>query len=244
MCIMFLQHIKLNSLHVATVLLCVAFFYDIFFVFISPLLFQKSVMITVATSGGPPTADPAWCEKYPDDPNCQGGEPLPMLFTVPKLFDYQQGSSLLGLGDVVLPGLLLSFAARLDAAKTLLGVMRGGNGSATECGSEMRSLCRRGYYWATVVAYAVGLAMANAAVYIMQMGQPALLYLVPCVLGTMLFLAWQREEVADLWNGPKTIRNADYMVYPNEHAPLPVYEDDNTDIPMVPSALDEEVDTN
>jgi hypothetical protein len=70
------------------------------------------------------------------------------------------------------------------------------------------------------------------------------LYLVPCVLGTMLFLAWQREEVADLWNGPKTIRNADYMVYPNEHAPLPVYEDDNTDIPMVPSALDEEVDTN
>ena len=63
MCILFLQVIKLNSLKVASALLIVAFFYDIFFVFISPLIFTKSVMIDVATSGGPPTADPLWCEK-------------------------------------------------------------------------------------------------------------------------------------------------------------------------------------
>ena len=25
----------------------------------------KSIMIDVATGGGPPKADPAWCEKYP-----------------------------------------------------------------------------------------------------------------------------------------------------------------------------------
>ena len=83
-------------------LLIVAFFYDIFFVFVTPLIFSgKSVMITVATSGGPPTLDPAWCEKYPDDPGCQGGQPLPMLFQIPRLGDYQGGSSLLGLGDIV-----------------------------------------------------------------------------------------------------------------------------------------------
>jgi signal peptide peptidase-like protein 2B len=63
MCIMFLQVIKLNSLQVASALLIVAFFYDIFFVFVSPLIFSKSVMIDVATSGGPPTADELWCEK-------------------------------------------------------------------------------------------------------------------------------------------------------------------------------------
>jgi Signal peptide peptidase len=101
MCISFLAVIKLNSLKVAASLLIMAFFYDIFMVFISPLFFGKSVMITVATSGGPPTADPAWCEKYPDDANCQGGEPLPMLFQIPRLWDYQGGSSLLGLGDIV-----------------------------------------------------------------------------------------------------------------------------------------------
>merc|ERR1711865_1336671 len=103
-------------------------------VFITPLFFGKSVMITVATSGGPPTADPAWCEKYPDDVNCQGGEPLPMLFQIPRLWDYQGGSSLLGLGDIVLPGLLVSLAARLDAAKSLLGLMGGGNGAINSYG--------------------------------------------------------------------------------------------------------------
>ena len=73
MCIVFLGVIKLNSIKVATILLISAFCYDIFMVFITPYLFKgESVMITVATSGGPPKADPSWCEKYPDDVNCQG----------------------------------------------------------------------------------------------------------------------------------------------------------------------------
>ena len=112
MCILFLATMKLNSIKVASVLLTAAFFYDIFFVFVTPYLTKggKSIMVDVATSGGPPTADPLWCEKYPGDENCQGGDPLPMLFTIPRIFDYQGGSSMLGLGDIVLPGLLLSFA--------------------------------------------------------------------------------------------------------------------------------------
>jgi signal peptide peptidase-like protein 2B len=101
MCIVFLGLIQLNSIQVASILLIVAFVYDIFFVFVTPYLFEKSIMITVATSGGPPKADPLWCEKYPADVDCQGGDPLPMLLTFPRLFDYQGGSSLLGLGDIV-----------------------------------------------------------------------------------------------------------------------------------------------
>lgn len=47
MCIQFLEVIKLNSLKVAALLLVVAFFYDIFFVFVTPYLFKgKSIMIT------------------------------------------------------------------------------------------------------------------------------------------------------------------------------------------------------
>lgn len=102
MCIVFLSIIELNSIQVATILLIVAFFYDIFFVFVTPYLFKgESIMLTVATSGGPPKKDPLWCEKYPSDQDCQGGDPLPMLFAIPRLFDYQGGSSLLGLGDIV-----------------------------------------------------------------------------------------------------------------------------------------------
>jgi hypothetical protein len=49
LCVLFLGTIRLPSLRVASLLLCMAFFYDIFFVFISPLLFNESVMVKVAT---------------------------------------------------------------------------------------------------------------------------------------------------------------------------------------------------
>jgi signal peptide peptidase-like protein 2B len=54
MCILFLATMKLNSIKVASILLTAAFFYDIFFVFVTPLLTKggKSIMVDVATSGG------------------------------------------------------------------------------------------------------------------------------------------------------------------------------------------------
>ena len=225
MCIMFLSIIKLNSIRVASILLMVAFFYDIFFVFVTPLLFKgESIMITVATSGGPPKADPSWCEKYPDDGNCQGGDPLPMLLTVPRFEDYQGGASLLGLGDIVLPGLLLSFAARLDAAMKLVVTAR----RSSHC-------C---YFGPLIVAYAVGLMMANVAVYWMNMGQPALLYLVPCCLGTMCWLGWKRGELTGLWHGPKVLVTADTMMYGG----LPTEE--GLEAPMAQSSVEEDNDDN
>jgi len=214
-CVTFLKTMKINALKVATVLLGVAFFYDIFFVFVTPYIFKgKSIMVTVATSGGPPTKDPSWCEKYPNDPGCQGGDPLPMLFTVPRFGDYQGGSSLLGLGDIVLPGLLLSFAARLDEAKKFVGLRVGGRGTlrsnAQQCMPDARSpFCVKGYFIPTVIAYAIGLLMANVAVYVMEMGQPALLYLVPLTVGTIAFLGFRQGELKDLWEGPRVLRAAE-----------------------------------
>jgi signal peptide peptidase-like protein 2B len=232
----FLQVIKVNSLKVAVFLLGGAFVYDIFFVFVSPFFFKESVMITVATSGGPPTADPAWCERYPTDKGCLGGQPLPMLFTIPRMFDYQGGSSLLGLGDIVIPGLLLSFAARFDAAKSLLVILGGGNGrlQAVPCpekgGCGRCRLCASGYYPLVAFSYAVGLFMANAAVYLMRMGQPALLYIVPCTLATMIFLGWRRRELDDLWEGPVAIRTADDILFgqqaPDNSGRQPIVQDD------------------
>jgi signal peptide peptidase-like protein 2B len=175
-----------------------------------------------------------------------------MLLTMPRLLDYQGGSNLLGLGDIVLPGLLISFAARFDAAKSLLGIMGGGNGTLTNNCPERKycansRLCAGGYFWPQVVAYAIGLLMANTAVYVMRMGQPALLYLVPCCLGTFCALAWRRGEFADLWEGPKAIRAAETIVYgedgagqpPSGHAPI-FPEGGGMDVPVVPSAMDDD----
>ena len=101
----------LYDIKVGAVLLIVAFFYDIFFVFITLLLTNhgKSIVVNVAKSGGFPKADPSWCEKYPFSADCKGGDPLPVLFADPRIGNYQGGCSMLGLGDIVLPGLLLSF---------------------------------------------------------------------------------------------------------------------------------------
>jgi signal peptide peptidase-like protein 2B len=76
------------------VLLSCAFFYDIFWVFVSPLIFQESVMIVVARG---------------DKSN---GEGIPMLLKVPRLYDPWGGYSIIGFGDILLPGLLVSFCLR------------------------------------------------------------------------------------------------------------------------------------
>jgi len=246
-CVTFMGLIQLNSIQVASILLIVAFFYDIFFVFITPYIFKgRSVMIEVATSGGPPKADALWCEKYPLDPDCKGGDPMPMLFSVPRLFDYQGGAAMLGLGDIVLPGLLISFAARLDAARLVCALYsaikrndanaqsRSQGESTTEQEialpppmSTWRALLFGGYgyyFVPLVIAYTVGLFMANTAVYVFEMGQPALLYLVPCTLGTMAYKGSKRNELMLLWNGPKVLRQADYICY-GSSSPTPVSVD-------------------
>ncbi|GMF14295.1 unnamed protein product [Phytophthora lilii] len=120
-CLVFLRTARLPNLKVATVLLVLVFMYDIFMVFISPYIFKESVMIKVATGGAQSTAtggvSSGYCLRYPTDTkhNCRS-ESMPILLRVPKILDWRAGTSLLGLGDIVLPGLLLVFCARYDYA--------------------------------------------------------------------------------------------------------------------------------
>lgn len=216
LCSAFLKTARLPNLKIASALLGAAFVYDIFFVFITPYIFSSSVMLTVATSGGPPS-DPDFCEKYPTESDCLRGDPLPMLFSLPNPLDYSKSSSLLGIGDVVLPGLILALCARMDEARALLGAASDGrrNGRGACPASDRRAwltLAPGGYFIPVCAAYAVGLAMAFAAVVLMQMGQPALLYLVPMTVGTVAFLGWRRGEINDLWNGPRFLESAQTLL--------------------------------
>ena len=52
-----------------------------------------------------------------------------------------------------------------------------------------------------VSAYAIGLIITFVALAFMKTGQPALLYLVPCTLGTTFLIGLKRKEVRKLWNG-------------------------------------------
>ena len=200
--ILFLGLLRLNSIKVATVLLLAVFLYDVFFVFITPYLYGgESVMGTVATSGGPGSWSADDCEKYPSESECRKGQPLPMLLSIPKINDFRGGSSLLGLGDIVLPGLLMSFAARLDDAKRLV---------RNHTRLNVSALPRWGYLVWLTLAYALGLLFALVAVVWTERSQPALLYIVPACLGTLL--AFGRGELGELWRGPKVIQWADRLV--------------------------------
>ncbi|DAZ97077.1 TPA: hypothetical protein N0F65_001261 [Lagenidium giganteum] len=185
LCFVFLRTVQLPNLKVATILLSLAFVYDVFFVFISPAIFGSSVMEDVAT-GGPaaytrsdyPGID--YCERYPTYPPCVDPEPMPMLLVLPRVFDWTGGQGMLGLGDIIIPGMVLSFALRFDYSPKSLGE------------NYFRSMC---------IGYAVGLGMANVAVTFMQMGQPALMYLVPTCLGSLLVLAWRNGDFKAMWLG-------------------------------------------
>ena len=52
-----------------------------------------------------------------------------------------------------------------------------------------------------ISAYAIGLIITFVALALMKTGQPALLYLVPCTLGTTFVIGLKRKEVKKLWNG-------------------------------------------
>jgi uncharacterized membrane protein len=111
-CILFLSSIRLPNLKVASTLLILAFCYDVFFVFISPYIFSSSVMLSVAEGSSSSSdastneaylSDENYCEKYPDEDVCSTST-LPMLLTVPTFSSYTSTESILGLGDIVLPG--------------------------------------------------------------------------------------------------------------------------------------------
>ena len=108
-CATFVRTVQLPSLEVGVQLLGLMFLYDIFMVFLSPLFFHKSVMMSVATAGQPShTVLPdGTCERY-------DGERMPMLLMIPRGDPSRGDYAMLGLGDIVVPGLLLTFAARCD----------------------------------------------------------------------------------------------------------------------------------
>lgn len=83
--------IRIPNYKISLILLGLAFFYDIFWVFYSSKFFGNSVMAVVAQKVD-----------------------LPIKFSCPKLQAYPLPyCALIGVGDLVLPGLFIAFCARI-----------------------------------------------------------------------------------------------------------------------------------
>jgi hypothetical protein len=57
------------------------------------------------------------------------------------------------------------------------------------------------YYIQSVVSYFIGLSLTHVALYLMNTAQPALLYLVPCILLSTIITGLCRGELKELYTG-------------------------------------------
>ncbi|RDL41026.1 Uncharacterized protein BP5553_01005 [Venustampulla echinocandica] len=168
------------------------FIYDITMVFYTPL------MVTVATSLD---------------------VPIKLVFPGPKR------GGMLGLGDVVLPGIMMALALRFDLYLHYLRKQRSSNTSPQTIKSpyiEASSLWGERYWTrssksatttaadgarfpkiyfnASVVGYIIGMVVTLIVLNVYGHAQPALLYLVPGVLGALWATAVVRGELKLMWD--------------------------------------------
>eukprot|EP00924_Labyrinthula_sp_SR-Ha-C_P009797 snap_masked-scaffold_117-processed-gene-0.8-mRNA-1 protein AED:0.16 eAED:1.00 QI:0/0/0/1/1/1/2/0/565 len=196
--ISFLEQIKLNSASNAYKLLSLFFLYDIFMTFLTPLFFKESVMMSVATAAN------EMHEKTTQSLICKRTLPeqLPMVFLFPNslvqhfyTFETdisQHRTSLLGLGDVFIPGLFVSFLFHVDLLNLQFLEVK-----------KKKTKWRYKWTLAGFLGYMIGFAMTlfanvNQISVFGVKGQPALMYLVPCLyLSVFLVKKILREELPE-----------------------------------------------
>lgn len=157
-CVQGIGKLSLGSYTTAAILLVGLFAYDIFWVF------GTDVMVSVAKSFDAPAK---------------------ILF--PQVFSPEDGPSkfaLLGLGDIVIPGVFVALLWRFDAMIS--------HANPKTCAFEKFPTP---YFTSNILAYAAGLGMTVFVMFFFEAAQPALLYLVPACLLSSLGMAFFRKEL-------------------------------------------------
>jgi minor histocompatibility antigen H13 len=171
-----IENLMLGQYKVGLILLVVLFFYDIFWVFYTP------VMVSVAKNiEGPvklmfPKLQEA-INLLPKDDEYAG-----------KAYDPRE-YNMIGLGDIVIPGAYVSLMLRFD-----IYLYKKAKNDISKFGFKNMK-----YFLTTFIFYNLGILLTLSVMYIFKHAQPALLYLVPCTLIPSTFLAFQQKELSTLW---------------------------------------------
>ncbi|XP_003745016.1 minor histocompatibility antigen H13 [Galendromus occidentalis] len=145
--------LHLNSVATGCILLGGLFVYDVFWVF------GTDVMVTVAKSFE---------------------APIKLVFPQDFLENGVWGKhfAMLGLGDIVIPGIFIALLLRYDLSK----------------GTDSKL-----YFSLSFAAYVLGLILTVIVMTVFKHAQPALLYLVPLCVGVPLFVALVKGEIKPLF---------------------------------------------
>lgn len=143
-----IEAIQLKTYAVSAILLCGLFLYDVFWVF------GTDVMVTVAK-----------------------GIDGPIKLVFPQtIFGDHDAKTMLGLGDIVIPGFFISQMFRFSCA-----------------------IGRRGFYYhVAMAAYFLSLVNTMVVMVVFRHAQPALLYIVPWLLISTLLVAAMRGDLMKL----------------------------------------------
>lgn len=95
--------------------------------------------------------------------------------------------SLLGLGDIVIPGFFLALLLRFDAHQAKLSDK-----------VDIHARFPKPYFHSCLIAYVLGLVTTLVVMIQFNAAQPALLYLVPACLGSSFGCALYRGEIKEL----------------------------------------------
>merc|ERR1712198_193505 len=147
--------LHLNNVVPGCILLGGLFFYDIFWVF------GTDVMVTVAKSFE---------------------APIKLVFPQDLLENGLNSSNfaMLGLGDIVIPGIFIALLLRFDVSRKPVGPNI--------------------YFYTGFIAYISGLMLTIFVMHVYKHAQPALLYLVPACLGVPLFLGLVRGDIKTMFS--------------------------------------------
>lgn len=176
-CVQAISLVHIPTFKIGFILLAGLFIYDIFWVF------GSDVMVTVAKSFDAPAK---------------------LIFPI-SLDPWKQ--SILGLGDIVVPGIVMSMCLRYDATKVFK--------QADYDSTDIYKAFPKTYFMNVVVWYNLGLLTTGLVMFYFNHAQPALLYLCPAVslsiITTSLFtgefaqvMAYDESEILEKYGQKKT----------------------------------------
>lgn len=118
-------------------------------------------------------------------------------FDVPIKLKFPLGNgkfSILGLGDMVIPGIVVALSMKFDVDWFLTKAQQAG-GQTRLALEQMKTPI----FWGAFVGYIIGIIATLASMYIFNHPQPALLFLVPgCTFG-ILIQAVREKKLLELW---------------------------------------------
>uniref|UniRef100_A0A7I4XZ33 Signal peptide peptidase domain containing protein n=1 Tax=Haemonchus contortus TaxID=6289 RepID=A0A7I4XZ33_HAECO len=204
LCLHILKSLRLPSVKWISALMLCMFIYDAVMVFVTPFITRNgcSVMLEVATGID---CSSSGTDGYPMPPiDAALPEKFPMLMQVPHFdpmaacidLEIEKGfqMTILGLGDIIIPGYLVTHCFTMNGFSERVRISYG-------------ILCS--------IGYGLGLIMTFCALAIMNMAQPALIYLVPCTLFPICIMAWMKGQFRLLWNGAEDLTDSTASLKPN-----------------------------